>query len=239
MTEPSHGDTEAPWSAGLRGARANLLPGLALQLFALGLVIAYYHHEPTRAACERLAAFRTEKGLLYSVVATGICGGLLPCLYMKLNRRTRHRYGFWQNALLTAFWAYKGLEVDLWYRVLNRFVGTGNDAITVVSKMFLDQFIYCPLFAVPVTVIVYGWGETHFNASAVAADLRQRHWYKNRVLPMLISNLAVWVPTVCIIYSLPSPLQIPLFNLVLCFFTLILAHISREEKPQPAATSAH
>jgi hypothetical protein len=49
---------------------------------------------------------------------------------------------------------------------------------------------------------------------------------------MLISNLGVWVPTVCIIYALPSALQLPLFNLVLCFFTLLLAHLAHTEKPQ-------
>ena len=221
---------EAPWTIGLRGARANLVPGLILQLFALTLVLAYYYHSPTRELCGRLAAFRTEQGFIYSFISTAFFGGMLPCLYMKLCPSTRSRYDFKQNLLLIAFWAYKGVEVDLWYRLLAWTVGAGNDVRTVVIKMILDQFVSCPLFFVPVTVIVYGWCESHFNTAAVAADFRTPGWYKRSAMPMLISNLGVWTPTVCIIYSLPSALQIPLFNIVLCFFTLLLAHITRTEK---------
>ena len=48
MSAASHIQPEAPWAAGLRGARANLVPGLILQAFALTLVLAYYYHAPTR-----------------------------------------------------------------------------------------------------------------------------------------------------------------------------------------------
>jgi hypothetical protein len=36
---------------------------------------------------------------------------------------------------------------------------------------------------------------------------------------------------VCAIYALPLPLQLPLFNLVLCFFTLMLTHMVKREEP--------
>jgi hypothetical protein len=49
------------------------------------------------------------------------------------------------------------------------------------------------------------------------------------VLPTLIANFGVWVPAVAIIYALPTPLQLPLQNLVLCFFTLLLAHLNRRQ----------
>jgi hypothetical protein len=37
----------------------------------------------------------------------------------------------------------------------------------------------------------------------------------------------VWIPAVATIYSLPSALQVPLFNLVLCFWCLLISFISR------------
>ena len=43
----------------------------------------------------------------------------------------------------------------------------------------------------------------------------------------LMSTWAVWIPAVTIIYCLPAPLQIPLFNLVLCFWVLVLSFISK------------
>lgn len=223
---------EAPWRAGLRAARAHLAPGFVLQLCAFALVFAYYCHAPTHAALNGLAEFRARIGRLYGIVATGLFGGVLPFAYLKLRPATREHYDWKQGAFLIAFWSYKGFEVDLWYRLMNAAVGPGHDPSTVATKMFLDQFVYCPLFAVPVSTLVYEWCEARFNTAAVRADLRAGGWYARQVLPMLIGNLGVWVPAVCIIYALPLALQLPLFNLVLCFFTLVLAHMAkREESP--------
>jgi hypothetical protein len=207
------------------------VPGLILQAVALAVALAYYFTEPVRQLLEQLSVFRAETGFVYSFIATGLFGGVLPCLYLGLQPATRKRYDLKQNAALCLFWAYKGVEVDLWYRWQVQLVGGDHSPRTVVLKMLLDQFVYCPLFAVPVTVLVYAWIETHFDATAVAADFRRPNWYLRRALPNLISNLGVWVPAVCIIYALPATLQIPLFNLVLCFFTLLLAHLSRHTAP--------
>lgn len=223
---------EAPWRAGLRAARAHLVPGLVLQACALALVVAYYQHPPTHAALDALADFRARTGRLYGIVATGLFGGVLPFVYLKLHPATRGRYTLAQGAFLLAFWAYKGFEVDLWYRMLNAVIGPGHDTATIATKMFLDQFVYCPVFAVPLSTLIYAWCEAHFDTATVRADVCAGDWYGRRVLPMLIGNLGVWVPAVCIIYALPLALQLPLFNLVLCFFTLILAHMAkREESP--------
>jgi hypothetical protein len=40
----------------------------------------------------------------------------------------------------------------------------------------------------------------------------------------------IWIPAVSIIYSMPNELQIPLFNLVLCFWVLLLNVLN---KPRP------
>lgn len=219
----------APWRAGFRSARANLLPGLVLQMVALVLVLAYYRHEPTRLALNRLATWKTDVGVTFAIFSTGLFGGLLPVLYLRLLRGDREHYSFAQGATITAFWAYKGLEVDMFYRVLARWVGAGHEVGTILIKMVLDQFVYCPLFAVPVTVLVYEWVSLHFDRAAMAADIRAGGWFYRRVLPLLISNLWVWLPTVAIIYSLPTPLQLPLQNLVLLFFTLLVAHQTRRD----------
>ena len=217
---------EPPWKAGLRGARANLLPGFLLQVTALVIVLAYYHHAPTRAAFERLTVFRAETGFASGIVSTALFGGLLPFLYLRLNPASRRHYGWRQGVLLTAFWGYKGLEIEAWYRILAHVIGGGHSAAIGVTKTFLDQFVYCPLLAVPLTVVVYKWNAVDFSFRAVAADFRNPGWYGRTVLPTLVANLGVWVPAVAIIYSLPTPLQLPLQNLVLVFFTLLLAHLN-------------
>ena len=219
-------DREPPWKTGLRGARANLLPGLALQVVALIVVLAYYHHAPTRAAFEQLTTFRARTGFGFGIVTTGVFGGLLPFLYLRMLHGATCQFSWRQGLLLTAFWGYKGLEVELWYRLLARVIGTGHDVLTIVIKSFLDQAVYCTVLAIPLTVLFYQWNAPGISLRAVTADLRTPSWYARRVLPTLIANAGVWTPAVAIIYSLPTPLQLPLQNLVLMFFTLLLAHLN-------------
>ena len=61
-----------------------------------------------------------------------------------------------------------------------------------------------------------------------AAAVGER-WYLTRCLPLLIMNLGVWVPAVAIIYALPLALQLPMQNLVLCLFVLVVMMLTREE----------
>jgi hypothetical protein len=227
---------QASFQAGVRGARANLVPGLALQAFALVLVIAYYQLPSVQAALARLTEFRLRTGFAYGIVATAFFGGLLPFLYLRLQAATRSRYTVAQGIGLTLFWAYKGLEIDLFYRFLAWAVGEGTDVRTIITKTIIDQGIYCPAFAVPVTAVVYSWIEHHYRAGDVATQLRPPRWYAREVLPILVSNAVVWIPAVAIIYVMPTPLQLPLQNIVLCFFTLLLAHLTRRTPPAPAPT---
>jgi len=217
---------EPAWRSGFRSARANLGPGLVLQLLALTLVTAYYQHEPTRIALNRLADWRNQIGVVFAIISTGLFGGFLPVLYLWFQSGSRRKYDWMQCAAITAFWAYKGFEVDLLYRLLARFIGSGHDFPTIAAKTAFDQFVYCPLFAVPFTVVVYEIVASRFDLAAFRRDVREGGWFRRKILPLLISNLWVWLPTACIIYSLPTALQLPLQNLVLFFFTLLVAHLS-------------
>ncbi|HEX2100552.1 MAG TPA: hypothetical protein VHF69_07815, partial [Candidatus Synoicihabitans sp.] len=186
--------------AGLRGARANLLPGLALQALAVAVVLAYYHVPAVRDALTRLTAFRAEVGVLYAIVATAIFGGVLPSLYLRLRRATRHQYTWTQAAVLTAFWGYKGVEVDLFYQFNAWLIGEGHDVRTIALKTLVDQGVYCPFFAVPTSWFVYAWVSHRFDAGAMRERFRGGSWYAREVLPILVSNAAVWIPAVAIIY---------------------------------------
>ena len=218
---------EAPWRAGWRAGRANLVPGVVLWLVGLGLVLAYYDHAPTHAALERLTELHARMGLTFSLLGTMICGGLLPILYLRRDPVVRGDYQLKNCLFLMGFWGYKGVEIELWYRVLAHFVGAGNDVRTVALKGALDQFLYSPFFAVPLTVLVFAFNHVGLRLAPVLADIKAGGWYRRHVLPTVVANAALWIPMVCLVYALPLPLQTLLFDLALCFCILLVAHITR------------
>ncbi len=224
----------SPLRQSLQAARANLGPGIVLQLFAAALLAAYTWHAPTQAALERVAKFRAEVGPVFAIVSTAIFGAIIPWLVLQLRPATRGRYNGAQFAVLLVFWAYKGLEVSIFYALQARWFGEGTDFATIATKTFTDQFVYCPLLAVPCTWLVYGWVEHRFNFAHVAAEFRHPGWYARCCLPLLVATWGVWVPAVAIIYLLPTALQLPMQNIVLCFFTLLIIFMSKRPEPAPA-----
>jgi hypothetical protein len=217
----------SPLRASLAAARANLGVGLILQAFAGALVAAYFLHPPSRAALERLVAFRSETGIAFALVSTAIFGALIPFAVLAARAATRGRYRLAQMTALTLFWAYKGLEVAMFYALQAHWFGEGRDFATIAIKTFVDQFVYCTLFAAPVTWLVYTWVEHGFSRAPIVAEWRQPGWFARCVLPLLVATWGVWVPAVAIIYLLPTALQLPLQNVVLCFFTLLVMFMTK------------
>lgn len=230
-------DQTSPLRISLRAARANLAPGLALQAFAGALVAAYFLHDPTRAALDALAVFRERVGLPFALVSTAFFGGLLPALVMRFATATRGRRDDWrQVSAQTLFWAYKGWEVSFFYAVLARFVGEGRDFGTIATKTFIDQCVYSPFFTVPCAWFFYTWVEKRFSFAAVLREFRRPGWY-GRLMPLLVAGWGVWVPAVAIIFQLPTSLQLPLQNLVCCFYTLMVAFLTRPPAAEAKSTA--
>jgi len=214
-------------STGLRAMRANLAPGLVLQAAALAIALAYFLWPPATEALQRLSAFRGRVGLPFGIVSTAICGGLIPWACISLLQGPEHRIGLGRGLLTTLFWAYKGVEVDFLYRILAATVGEGASAWVVIPKVLLDQFVYAPLLAIPGAVLFYSWVEYGCSLRPLVRDLATPGWYLRRVLTPLVANAGIWLPATVIIYSLPTALQLPMQNLVLVFFTLILSRVAR------------
>ncbi len=131
------------------------------------------------------------------------------------------------------FWAWKGVEVDAFYRLQGLAFGGGNDFRTILLKVLVDQLFYAPLISAPVQVLAFLWKDCGFSVAATRAALAQQPLLP-RTLMVIFSTWVVWVPAVSIVYALPSVLQIPLFNLVLCFWSLLMSFLSRQTPPVPA-----
>jgi hypothetical protein len=220
---------EAPWQAGLHSIRTLLRPGIALQIAAFALVLAYYFAPAAADLFARLARWQTDGGFAFSAVSTALCGGLLPFLFLRLQPDTRAAHPWPHLIFFLLFWAWKGAEVDLWYRTLGRLYGDGHDAGTIVRKMFTDQFGFNPLYASPVGNLCFAWKDAGFRWAPVLADLRSGRWYVRSVLPVLLAVWFLWIPVTACVYAMPAPLQMPLFNVVLCFWSMLFAHITARQ----------
>ena len=218
--------TEAsPWAAGRHSLRILLVPGLVLQAVALGLVLAYYFMPAAGPMFAQLARWQSGGGFAFSAASTVLCGGVLPFLFLRLHPDTRDAHPWPHLVFFILYWAWKGAEVDLWYRTLAALHGTGHDAGTILRKVLTDQFGYNPFYATPVGNLCFAWKDAGFRWGPVAADLRAGRWYYRRVLPVLLTMWFIWIPVVTCVYALPLPLQMPLFNIVLCFWSILFAHI--------------
>ena len=207
--------------------RENIKPGLVLQALAVTVLLLYYFFPPVRSVFETIGHWKQEGGFAFSAFSTSFFGGIVPFLLLLFTGKIapeKQKPLFWFYFL---FWMWKGIEVDLFYHGQAIWYGNSNHWLVVAEKVLTDQFVYCPLWAVPTMMIFYLWKDSGFSFAEVKRKLKEVSFFE-RWLRVLVSNIVVWVPAVCVIYMLPLTLQIPLFNLVLVFWTLILTSVSEK-----------
>ncbi|MEO7424974.1 MAG: hypothetical protein ABI036_07295 [Fibrobacteria bacterium] len=218
----------SPWRQSLAAARANLVPGLVLQAFALCLFLAYYFHPPSHRVFDVLAGWKAHWGWRYALLSTALFGGLIPFLVLRANPRTRWETPYSHGLFLVLFWGFKGLEVDLFYRLQTWMFGDVPDFRTIACKVAVDQLIYAPWYSTSMMLVLLYWKDAGFSFSRLR---------RLAVIPFLRANLpkavvglwAVWIPALILIYGLPAALQLPLFNIVLCFYALLIATLTRRD----------
>jgi len=229
----------SPFRRAGRAARANLLPAAFLWAVAIAIIVAYYHHAPTQAVFDRIASVKQHYGYAFSAISTPIFAVLGPLAIQRLARACGSR-GIrpepWRNLpLLLAFWAYRGAEIDGLYRVQTWVWGTEQTLWTLAGQVAIDQGIYVMLWAIPTMVFVFLFKDSGYSLSRTWRAVGAK-WYRNRCVPILVVNWVVWIPVVVVIYSLPPGLRIPVMNINVCLFMLLvmfLTHDTKHIKPAP------
>ena len=220
---------EAPWMAGIRAARANIAPGLLVQGMMLAVLLGYYYYPPTQDLLNQLAAVKQRWGYGYSAVAAIIAGAVIPeVLRVLVFQHGKLRRTNFSNLVFTVpFWCGMGLVVDLLYRCQAIWFGSEVTFVTVLKKVLVDQFLYNPLFAAPVTAWLYDWKNRGYPRD-VLNEFFSGRYYRDVVMPTLFATWGVWIPIVCILYSLPSLLQVPLFALALSLWVILYSWMSEQ-----------
>lgn len=216
-----------------QAARINLVPGLILQAGALALLAAYYLVPAARPGFEWFAAQKAHWGYGYSALSTAVCGGLVPFAYLLWQGKIKQGAGKLLVFYLL-FWTAMGIQVDALYRAQGSLFGQGADWRTLVPKVMVDQLLFTPLWSIPQTTICYLWKNLDFDFGALRLKLN-RHLFLHDIPGMIVPAWLVWVPAVSIIYCLPADLQIPMFNLVLCFWSLLAEVVNARQNRRKQA----
>jgi hypothetical protein len=231
---PLNSPVEKPLWIGLKAARANLIPGLIIQTVMLAVVLAYYWHEPTRTCLNVVAQWKARLGYLFSVPLAMFAGALLPEVLRVLvfQRGTVRRENAEMFVFGVVFWGFIGACADTLYRLQALWFGSDPTFPVLVKKVAVDQFLYNPLWAAPISVWAYEWKNQGYATKGISAFF-SFGFYRAQIFPALIATWGVWLPVMTIIYSLPPLLQIPLFGLALSFWVLILTYITSKKPTSP------
>ncbi len=212
---------------GVQAARQNRIAGIALWIFGCAIIAGYYLVPAFHEVLEQVAEWKARWGFLFSAISTGLFGGLIPSLIQMLVQR-KQPVDQPQHALSnTLFWAVKGIEIDALYRFQAMLFGDSAQWQTIAIKTFVDQFLYVPAFGLVNVILFYLWRDCRYDCGVLRRKLG-RHWYRERVLPVLIANWFIWIPAVVLIYCFPLALQLPVQNLILCFWILMLTFLTRK-----------
>lgn len=209
--------------------RENRVPCIALNIIVITLVGSYYQAPAIAEVWEAVGAFKLKWAYAFSLGSTIFAAALLPSL-VQLVMGTLPPEGRWKRVgLLSLFWGYRGMEIDLFYQVQGWLFGTGNDAATLLKKVAVDQFVMSPLWFVPTVLIAMRWVDMGGSWARTRASLTREFW--TRTCPtVMVTNWLVWIPTLALVYSLPPALQFPLFSVVMCFFILIVTLLARGDQ---------
>jgi hypothetical protein len=208
--------------------RQNRLPCLLLNMLVIGLVGSYYLMPSVAGVWESVGEIKLRWSYAFSLGSTIFAAVLLPT-FVQGFMGSLPREGRWRRVgLLTLFWGYRGMEIDLFYRLQGWLFGSGNDVGTLLTKVAVDQFVMSPLWFVPTYLIALRWVDMGGSWSRTRASLGGEFW-KGTLPTVLVTNWLVWIPTLALVYSLPAALQFPLFSVVMCFFILIVTLLARED----------
>ena len=211
-----------------RALKVNFIPAICLQVIALGIGLSYFYWPASLPVFNFFGHLKAQYGVSYAVVSTAFFGGLLPYLYLLSAGQICFKPKS-QLVFYCCLWAIMGWLVDTFYGLQITLFGKDTDIATLIKKTAFDQFVFSALLTCPFLTLSYQFKDAQFSFKRFLQTLDRRLLLL--YLPtMIVTNWLVWIPAVLLIYLMPPVLQIPLFNLVLCFFVLVLAMLNSDPK---------
>lgn len=210
--------------------KKNWLPGFILQSFGILIVLAYYGVDMFRHILQLIENMQQSGGYLFSAVMTAIFAGFIPFIVQMIFESERpQRFHLWTGFFIVLFWAYRGAEVDLFYRLQAIWFGDKASISVIVTKTLVDQFIYAPFWSIMIVTLGILFKDCKLSFQTFRRQLNKT-FFSVTYPSIVFSTWLIWVPGVAIIYSLPQLLQVPMMNIVACFYAILIMYMTRHRE---------
>jgi hypothetical protein len=210
-----------------RSLRANWITAVGIWLLGASLVFGYYHFGWVAEWGAEIEAIRTRTGILYPIVATAVFGACLPILTQFILMKDERKNAVLRLPWLVLYWGYRGVEADYFYHFQAWFWGAQATFPVIAAKVATDMFIYNPI--VTPEAMYLRWVSRRLGELPPETKIFPKGWYRTITMPLLVVTWALWIPAVIFIYMLPTQLQLPMENLILWLWSLMLIFITKEK----------
>ncbi len=209
-----------------KSIKANRLPMLVLWVVVVAIAVAYWRLPAFASVLEPLRLWQERNGIAAAFVTQFVFCGVLPAIFLSTVREIktdRHMLKCCLQSVWSGCWG----VVYLWfYAMQTRMFGSGHDLATLLCKTAFDEFVWTPLVPVPLTAMFFLWMGSGFSLTRTVKTCREGY-FRRSVLPTLVSNWAVWIPTVAAVYAFPQNLQLLVMGFVACFWNLVCLQLGR------------
>ncbi|MGE9291541.1 MAG: hypothetical protein ACQKBT_11155 [Puniceicoccales bacterium] len=239
-TPPLNAPEDSPfWSeiiafscrAGVRAIQTSLPPAILVWSIMGALALLYFTVPASQSFFSALTALKIRMGILFPFLGMGLSVGILAeLLKVIVSRNKRWTAANTVNALFNiGMFGVLGVFTDYFYALQSSLFGSGNSFRVLASKVIVDQFIWTVFFANPFQTILYLWKNNDYSLSKVVSQMTPlKTFWGMSILPVLITNWAFWIPMVSIIYSFPTPLQLPLAILAVTIWVILLTILTEK-----------
>eukprot|EP00442_Polarella_glacialis_P039895 CAMPEP_0115066492 /NCGR_PEP_ID=MMETSP0227-20121206/10835_1 /TAXON_ID=89957 /ORGANISM="Polarella glacialis, Strain CCMP 1383" /LENGTH=193 /DNA_ID=CAMNT_0002452395 /DNA_START=346 /DNA_END=928 /DNA_ORIENTATION=- len=132
------------------------------------------------------------------------------------------------NVLL---WAVLGIAVEYLYAFQAWMFGDAADFVTILQKVLFDQFVWNPFMLAPVLFPLFMWRNSGFQFRLKVLD-----GFLLTYCSGMVTCWGTWIPGCSVVYAFPSVLQVPIFNIILFSYSILISLVS--QKASPKTTSA-
>lgn len=213
---------------GIDAARQIAVPAALVQGMILLIAVSYFYLPAARGFFDQLVEFKARVGFPFPFVSMGCIAIFAEFLRRRFVAGPAGGSFLSSAAYGVVVFGILGITTDAFYVLQGRMWGGLSPAAQIPAKVLTDQFVYTIFFANPYQTFLYVWKDCGFDTRR----LRERmtpfsRFYAREVLAVLITNWAFWIPTTCILYSLPISLQFVICQMAITVWVLLLNVMTR------------